>query len=660
MLYLLSGMCMRTASRPFFGAIALLIIALSSCDVGSSLYTEEELDRLFDVRVTHDGTRLEQGARLVAGQALEASVTSDSDARLASSLELRLAGADGIEAAAVRFSTAGRPDSVLVPSITGQLPSFALPEDLADGYYALTAVIKDGAGETLSSTTTVVLVYEGRFDPPVLAAYPGGAVPGRVSLLRIETSFPEGLDPWIRWIADGSERDAGFLSERRDRLAWKAPAANGIYAVRVEVFPFKPPAGLKTPAFAKADIRIPVSQAAPSAAWDEGWALFRFDGSLVDDGSRPDAGRVSVIGEPYLETYATGYGYVLGAGAGLSSESPLAPLDESGSRALPFSASFTLAPLPGSGDDRATGRLLSFESPKGELVLGLVDGFPYLALGDGEPLLGDARLAARAGSLSRLAFYLGDGSVRFYIDDRPAGQASLPEGALDASSSGWRLGGEGGYQGVYDEARVLAGPWPAYRLAEEAAKGRALVAASGFEGGILGSGLDAEGEVRLSHGRAILEPGAALRLGPGEAPKGGLALTLSILEGRAKAVVRLEDGSLLELGTDGSLSVGGTLALPVSGTKPVTGQASAVVEALSDGLRVTGFDGREYLAAGVRLARSARLGVLNAGEEALVIGSASAYEPSSATFASRQKAPGDARPGRLTIAAATDAALSRP
>ncbi len=637
MLYLASGMCIRTAAKALYGALAILLVALSSCDVGTSLYTEEELDRLFDVRITHEGAALAQGARLSAGHALEASVKSDSDSRLAASLELHLTNADGIEAASIRFSTAGQAGSVAVTSITKDLPPFTLPDDLADGYYSLTSIIKDGAGATLSTSTIVVLVYDGRLEAPVLAAYPGGAVPGRVSMLRIGGTFPAGLDPWIRWIVDGSERDAGPLSERHDLFAWKAPEANGIYTVKVEVFPFRPPVGMKTPAVAKAEIRIPVSQAAP--AKDEAWALFRLDGSLGDSGLRPAAEPIKVLGKPYLETYATGYGYVLGKGSGLASETPLVPLDDSAARALPFTASFTLAPLPGSGDAPASGRLLSLDSPAGSLIMGLDDGKPYLALGAGQTLLADALIDARDGGLVRLAFSVDEGAVRFYVNDKPVGEGSLPPAALDLASAGWRLAGDGGFPAIYDEVRVQAGPWPAHRLSEASAKGKSLVAASGFEGGLLGIGLEVSGGVALAHGRASLEPGAALRLGKEGLPKRGIALTLSIREGLAAAVVQLEDGTSLSLGSDGSLRLGETLALPVSGKAPSTGSASASIEVLSDGLRVTGFDGRRYLAAGARLSPTARLAVLNAGEAPLVLGSASAYEPPLGPAAGGSKGP---------------------
>lgn len=650
MLYLPLDMCMRTASKALYGVLVILLVALSSCDVGTSLYTEEELDRLFDIRITHEGAALEQGARIVAGHALAASVTSDSDSRLAASLEMHLTDADGIEAASIRFSTTGEAGSVAVPTITKDLPPFTVPDDLADGYYSLTAIIKDGAGETLSTSTIVVLVYDGRIETPVLAAYPGGAVPGRVSMLRIGGTFPAGLDPWIRWIVDGSERDAGLLSERHDMLAWKAPEANGIYTVKAEIFPFKPPVGLKTPASAKAEIRIPVSQAAP--AKDEAWALFRLDGSLGDAGLRPDTDRVSVLGKPYLETYATGYGYVMGGGAGLTSEAPLVPLDDSAARALPFTACFTMAPLPGSDDDPASGRLLSLGSPAGSLVMGLDDGKPYLASGDGQAILAETVVDAKAGGLIRLAFSIDEGAVRFYVNDRPAGEGSLPPEALDLASSGWLLAGDGGFPAIYDEVRVQAGPWPAYRLSEAVAKGKALVAASGFEGGILGIGLDAEGEVALAHGRASLEPGAALRMGKEGLPRRGIALTLSMIEGLAAAIVRLDDGSTLAIGTDGSLRLGETLALPVSGTAPSTGNASASIEILSDGLRVTGFDGREYRAAGAKLSPTARLGIINVGEAPLVLGSASAFEPPLGPAAAGPKAPAGAEASRLAFAVA--------
>jgi len=632
---------MRMKAAVLSSAILLILLAASACDVGTALYTEKELGRMFDVAILQDGAKLSQGSRINAGRAIKASVSSEDDSRLAATLELSLSDADGLELATVRFSTTAGEGSILVPAIAKDLPAFTLPENLADGYYTLNSTVRDRAESILSSAKTVLLVYDGDSGSPSLAAYPGAASPGRVTLLKVDAALPAGLDPWIRWVADGSERAAGPASERYDRLAWKAPSANGIYTIRAEIYPFKPPLGAKVPAFSKAELRIPISQASarPDASSDVPWARFELDGDLSDSGARPRKGDIRVLGSPYLETHASGYGYLLGAGAGLESDSAILPVGED--RLAPFSASFLIA-LPQGKAASASGRLLSIDSPSGELVIGIEELRPYVAF-KGEV----AKAETAIDGLARVSVAVEASYVRFYIDDKPAGGGSIGSDVLGAAFGRWRIAGADGFRAVYDDISLSAGPWQAFRRSEESARGKALIAASGFEGGLLGPGLASEGELSLSHGRAGLGPGASLSLGAAGLPSHGATIALGLEVGTATVRLELDDGSILALGSDGSIRVGDALSLS-AGPRPLRGLIEATVERGAEGLRVVGFDGRELFIGQGRPAATARLTVENRGEEPLILSRLSAFESTGAS--ARPTAPSNPRATRLVLA----------
>lgn len=588
---------MHTRKRPL--TILLLILAsigMTACTMGSGLFTEEELDGMYQIVVSRDGSALAPGARVSAATELGLSVTGIDGAPEADSVELLLSYPDGTLAASILFSTTDTEtsQSIVVKDFETDVPPFTMPEDLPDGYYTLQLRIKNAAGGILSKYSTVVLLYGGVIPTPGFAVYPGTVIAGEVSLIRLEADFPATIDPWIKWTVDGRVLWAGYNSDHADRLAWQAPAASGVYLAKAEIYPFLPPPGFDIAPLAVAEIRLPVSSNAlePDPLSTRGaWSRLTFDGDPLDKGSRIHTENPSALGSPILETYASGFGYLLGNGAGFISTSSLLPVSASDAGLAPFTALFVLARAP-EGNVPGTGTLLT--ALPGEdfpgLVIGIEKGFAYFKSG-ASTIRSDLELKA---SVSRLAVYVapaeGGAFVQFYLDEQPAGNGTFNSTLFQARAGTCIISGKDGYAAIFDELRIIEGAYPAFLLSEKASKGKALVSASGFEGGILGSGFATEGEsIELAHGRLILGGDARLVVGSSGIPPQGTALAFSILEGEAMASIKLADGKSLGIDTDGTIWLDGeATGFKAGGAAPSS--LSVAVEPTEAGLLVHGSD----------------------------------------------------------------------
>ncbi|PKL26065.1 MAG: hypothetical protein CVV47_02745 [Spirochaetae bacterium HGW-Spirochaetae-3] len=626
-------------ARPWKAILLLIPLLAVACDIGNALFTDEELDSMYEISLTQNGSTLWPGSLVSPSKGLAVSVTGIDGAPEAASVELSLIAPDGTEAARLVFSTdeASIPNARAVKDFSSGIPSFTMPPGLTDGYYTFRIYIRNGPGETLSTYTTALLVMEKPITERLsLSVYPGSVSAGEISLLRLVTDgYPEGVDPWIRWVVDGSVQAVGFASEHADRLAWRAPEISGVYVAKAEIYPFRPPVGLDIPPMAQAKISMPLRTDEPSVDLlaDNGeWSRLSFDGDFVDKGPRPREHEPTAIGSPYLETYASGFGYLLGDGDGVASASALVPVRNPDGRLAPFSALFVLA-QPTGGAANGSGSLLSV-SGKSESVgfeIGIDKGVPYI---ESEASRVTASIALPRSGATRLALYVspsGTGAaVSFYIDDEPAGGGILESGLFETIPGACRVAGDAGYVAVYDELRIFDRPYPAFRIAEESDENGYVISASGFEGGILGPGFATEGDVAISNGRLRLGWDARLYVGPPGLPPQASSLAFTLVSGDAAASLALENGATLTIDSDGRISIDAE----DSGLRIDARHGSRVAFALEpagNGLRIYGQDGA-WVPIPSRPAPEARwtLGATATGPATVTEVSARAFDASSA------------------------------
>ncbi len=609
-------------ARLTYSIFLLLLTVAVSCDVGSTLFTKEELNLMYEVGLTQDGLPMLSGFRAVQEEPLEITVSSIDGAPEPASIAVSLSFANGTEIASITFmakaaeaesnppenpgemeipvadkpaESSGNTDNspetddvvpeetvvaenlpgsvMIVDDLLRDIPPFTVPDDLPDGYYVLSVSVKNAAGKELSASSTVLLFFDGYLTAPSLAIYPGTVMAERVSLLKLEGKFPKNIDPWIRWSINSKVIAYGPVSDMMDRLAWKAPAQSGIYLAKAEIFPFEPPVGFELPPLTNASIRLPVSTTGvPEDAFDSlaAWSMFSFNGNISDSGTRPRITEPVAIGSPYLETHTSGYGYRLGNGSGIFSSSTLLPTRQANAVIPDVTAVFVTAPL----SDRQTagsGYLLTLATSDGSdrLILGIEKGYPYVASKTSR-LLANMPLPE---SWSRLAIHISpsetDALVTFYVDDKPAGSGTILTSYFNSRPGSCSIAGELGYDAIYDEIKILDGSYPSFWLSENARLGALLLAASGFEGGSIQEGIQASGPAVPGDGFIDLPPKASLAISEAPAgtesakPIGSSTLSFKLLEGNVKIHLELDDGTVLGIGTDGLVSIDDLVLVPV-------------------------------------------------------------------------------------------------
>lgn len=583
-------MYIRGATRGVSLLLLLILGFAASCDLGSALLTDDEIGEMYDIGILDGKAALSDGSEVAASRSLSLEVAALDGAPEPESLVVELLDAEGKPVASVTYGPDAGADGA---DFLSDLPPFALPADLADGYYVLSATLKDAAGAVLTTWSVTVLSLGEPLAAPVVAVFPGTVRAGGTAFLKLEWDLPEGLDPWIRWSVDGKALAEGYASGKADRLAWPVPGSDGVHSAVAEVFPFRPPEGSSVPPRSKAVARVPVSAATASPdPWSglDTWSLLTLDGTFEDSGPRPDFQAPAALGSPYLESYGAGFGFALGGGSGVRSDEPLLPLDPETGRPVDFAIALLVAPYAA---EAGGGTLYRSAAADGRtaFAFGLSDGVPYAeslgvkAFAEKALQGGPVRLAVRVRKSGPIA------AVDFYIDDIHAGSGRLPSAVFDALPGASTLAGEGGYRAVYDELRTLRGAYPAFAVAKSFEAGAGLIAASGFEGGSLGKGLSVSGDgATAGDGWLALEKGAVLTVGEGGLPREGAALAVTLSSGSALASLLLSDGSLLSVDSAGNISIG---SIYLVGALDMGGEGRLVVsyKAVDDGLDLYGAGG---------------------------------------------------------------------
>ena len=209
--------------------ILILTGAVLSCDVGPALFTDDELDSMYEVTLSlSDGQDLQPGAVVASRSVLEIGFETVEDAPSAVSLDLVLMDADEVPVATIRYSEDPETKDVFVEDLTVSVPPFSVPDNLEDGYYIVRIRVYDAAGALLSEWTSSLLLYEGVIPPPAISVYPGTVFKQRTSLLKLETGEIDGSDPWVRGVVGGRVLAAGLISEHTDRVAWQVPDTRAV------------------------------------------------------------------------------------------------------------------------------------------------------------------------------------------------------------------------------------------------------------------------------------------------------------------------------------------------------------------------------------------------------------------------------------------------
>jgi len=581
------------------GLLPLILAAalVSGCGGPSALLSDAEKRTIYAVSFTDVAEKSINGASLEPGAEIALSMSQVSGVKSPEALSITLTDSKGIVLASLNLATAnyvrGKSSATMVTGLSGTLPSFKLPSNLAPGIYTLVSVLLDKTGAELQSTKTSFFVGSQGMGLGSLSIYPPSPSKSSPVLLSVGVrGAEEAPAAWIRWTYEGRTIAEGPLAEGYDRTVWRTPSLEGAYALAAELFPEKPQAGLDMDSPWHQEIKAIVSDSSPldNEEFSDKQHLLShlsFDGDFVDTGTRVQERKPAAFGAPLLDSFPGGFGYILGDLTYI--EIPGAVPPSSNGIRTPFSLVWRLYSLLPSGE------LVRFSMRDGSLLMraGLENGHPFVETVTPEGAQRSTCEAVVPSGLSDLAVSFDpvddEYSIVWSIEGIRHDAPPLPVGDF-ASSGIARLGGPGSLKGIYDEFAISddsQGRPTFFRAAALRAWRSGLFIGEGFEGRSLPADTVAKGTVTAVPGSLTLEADSRL-----EFPK-YLLLTRPLCieatyEGiRSDMAVELSSGDGFRLMVNGAGEVVDAKGVVKGLLRPVeAGRLAFIVRTTPDGIEI--------------------------------------------------------------------------
>jgi hypothetical protein len=427
---------------------------------------------------------------------------------------------------------------------SGRIASPAVNEDLAlqlpslpDGQYQLEIVVFSHGEQIRKRISTFFIARESAIIAGI-KSFPPVITTGATVLLKAELQAPAAANPYLRWSWKGRMFARGLLNAGAAEALWVAPSEEGVYSIRLELFPSAPPPGpdfpfassvsLSTDLYVTAGIRPARGDLGPEQSY---WSLLHLQGNLKEAGAAgKKAGRAEAtpIGTPQIVQVEDGFGYRLDGQSGIAIPWLVVPVD--GGILKPFTVSIGLAPE----SFEAERRILSVTDTEGAFSLSIVldqgSQSPRALIASGQesrleiPWQGPSLSKSRRSLVSLSVIPQGKTlSAAWFLDGDQVSRVSAEVTFAGLKPDGKAvIGGEKGFIGIVDEFGVFyrddqgrPSPDPGlYRRAALAAHGDTLVIADGFDGPFLPSGFGAEARVELDAGSLVVPAGANVDLPP--------------------------------------------------------------------------------------------------------------------------------------------------
>jgi len=469
--------------------------------------------------------------------------------------------------------------------------SLQLP-DLPTGQYLLEIVAFSGGEQIQKKSSTFFITHENCIITGI-KSFPPVITMGATVLLKAVLEAPSGANPYLQWSWKSKVFARGLLASGAGEALWVAPSDEGVFSIRLELFPSAPAAGtdfpfsssesLSTDLFVSSGMRPAQGDLGPEESY---WSLLHLRGNLREAGAagkKAGKAEASPIGAPQIVQVEDGFGYSLDGQSGIAIPWFVLPVD--GGLLKPFTISIGLTPE----SFEAESRILTVSDSGGAFSLSIVldsaaqspralitsGQGPVLEIPWQGPGLQKARrhlvslsVLPQGKRLSAAWFLDGEQISRFSAEVRIEGLK--PDGKA-------AIGGEKGFVGVVDEFGVFyrddqgrPSTDPAqYRRAALASHGDALVMAEGFDGPFLPQGFGAEARVELDGGLLVVPAGANVDLPPAQIGADDVDCSFALAPGSA-------DDALLALIWEGSSAPALEVALAAeAGTLAFTIKAGA-------------------------------------------------------------------------------------
>lgn len=176
-----------------------------------------------------------------------------------------------------------------------------------------------------------------------IATFPNTFVPGGQGLILPDAEASD--SSWVRWSIDNEIIEEGFLGQYRDGFIWQAPLLEGVYGLRMELFPVEPvyTANGTFPFTSplRSDIEIFVIKTITSDPLDlypaESYStLIHFKGIIENQGTFQN--EITPIGLPVISKIGDKMGFYLNKGSGYLIDGNILPVTDG--VLMPFSVTF--------------------------------------------------------------------------------------------------------------------------------------------------------------------------------------------------------------------------------------------------------------------------------------------------------------------------------
>nr|MDA3810256.1 hypothetical protein [Spirochaetaceae bacterium] len=169
------------------------------------------------------------------------------------------------------------------PLIEGKFEtSLLVPDELPQGKYIFHIRVFE-SGKEISFKEVIIFKSDKDLSITQLYSLPHQTLSNKIVQISAEIKSSLTIDPFLRWSLNGLILKEGYLSEGLDSLNWLSDEENGLYSIKLEVFPESCDASLQSSVFDFAEIIVSDQFAGETGSLtpDDLYSLlFHFSGDL--------------------------------------------------------------------------------------------------------------------------------------------------------------------------------------------------------------------------------------------------------------------------------------------------------------------------------------------------------------------------------------------
>ncbi len=543
--------------------LSSFLLILFACSESSILLGGLDDESQVVVRLTAPNALVKSGDEIAIS--IDRRTVARGDDGTPDTVRIELLDYDGVILATQRYNSVENAST---------LPSVPIP-NLEPGLYRLVAHYEEG-DESIFTTEIPIFLVADTYRIRGLSSFPASSFPEADSLLSLSLDIPPGADPYLVWHVNGDVAASGYLSQSGTVLAVAAPQLQGVFPVRVDLYPVwhtsADPAELVAPVRFTSEIFVsenPTVLPTDLGPDEHYFMLYHMRGTLRDSGARvglfPETDfSGSRFGSVDLAARDRFFGYAFDGRSGIALPGYLWPVYER--RFSPVSLSFRL--LPEARESTQTLLESDLAGSGGISVVIASDGRVGLQPGESPVVWSELPIVSDDTVIDLTISLIPDGRelvVHFFADGLPVSTSRLPfdtfpplSAAVTArQQSEWsmlrgetRLGASrDGYVGIIDEFGVFflnADGAPAADTAlffESIASryGSSVIVAESFVSDPSASGISFSGAVKTGDAQLVLADGGTVTLPAVDLERAAVRLEIESL-GDAELWLGVHDG----------------------------------------------------------------------------------------------------------------------